>query len=176
MIPKQTQEKLNTLASVYSQEIFNSASNAIKKYSRSGATLDSLKVTWLKSTDKEPPRIILIFELQAALFEVRKMSWVRLPKIDNLEAWAESVNLDGPVPGYKNGVAPNLPPWKAKLRKLWAIAKDKRTNDTWKRKPWRKVALSDVLKQLNKATLEAWEKDVEDILTESLQTGTVLTS
>lgn len=170
MISPLQQAQLNTLAERYAREMFRSTAEALKKYDRSGRTSNSLKVTWLKSTDREPPRILLVFEKQAALFEVRRMSWVKIPDIENLSQWAESVNFNS-VPGYKNGVAGNLPPWKAKERIIWAIARDKRKNDTWKRKPWRRAALSDVLKQLNAATLEAYRKEVEETLAESLSTG-----
>jgi hypothetical protein len=57
---------------------------------------------------------------------------------------------------------------------MWAIAKDKRKNDTFKRKPWRKKALSQVLKDMNRETLETYRKEVEDILAESISTGAVL--
>jgi hypothetical protein len=172
MISPYQQAQLNTLAERYSREMFRSVDEALKKYDRSGKTRASLKVTWLKSTDRQPPRILLIFERQAALFETRRMSWIKIPNIDQLTEWSEGVNFSGKVPGYKNGLAPDLPPWKAKQRIVWAIARDKRKNDTWKRKPWRRIALSDVLKELNRATLQAYKKEVEDTLAESLSTGT----
>jgi hypothetical protein len=171
VISQQQQAQLNDLAERYSKEILRSAESALAKYDRTGKTRSSLQVTVLKSTDRESPKIVLGLELQSVLFDVKRMSWVKLPPIQNLVQWAEQVNFSGKIPGYKNS-APNLPPWKAKQRITWAIAKDKRKNDTYKRKPWRKVALSEILKALNRETLDAYRKEVELSLANSLSTGT----
>lgn len=171
MISAEQQSQLNDIAELYSKEILQSANLALAKYDRTGRTRESLQVTVIKSTDHDSPKIVLGFELQAALFDVKRMSWVKLPPIADLVQWAQQVNFSGKIPGYKN-TAPNLPPWKAKQRIAFAIAMDKRKNDTYKRKPWRKVALSEILKDLNRITLESYRKEVEQSLATSLSKGT----
>lgn len=170
-VPKHIQEKLNAIADVYAHQLYAKAAVALQRYDRTGATADSLKVTWLKSSDTHPPRILLIFEKQAALFEIKKMSWVRVPNLDKLSEWANSVDFNGTVPGYKDGKAPNLPPWKIKQRIISAIAFDKRLNDKWKRKPWKGkggMDIGQIIRSLNDETLKAWVQEVKTVLVESI--------
>lgn len=178
MIPKETQNKLNAIAAARAQDLYTRAREILSKeqYVNTGELLDSLKISWFKATDTEPPRILLQYKLQGFLLGLRKMSWVKVPNIEKLASWGERINFTGPVPGYKNG-APNLPPWKVLERRMYAIAVDKRKNDTWKRKPWKgkgALEIGDLIKQINQETLQAWAKDVEKILAESISKGTIL--
>jgi hypothetical protein len=175
MIPKQTQEKLNAIAEQRSKELFQRAYDVLSRDQlvNTGELRDSLKITWFKATDTTPPRILLRYELQGFLLGLKKMSWVKVPNLDKLKKWAEGNTFSGPIPGYKSGT--NLPPWKVKERIINAIAFDKRRNDTWKAKPWKGrqgINIGELLHQINQDTLQAWAKDVEQILADAISNQT----
>lgn len=178
MIPKHIQEKLNAIAQARASELYERAREVLSQdqYVTTGELLNSLKISWFPASDQSPPRILLQYKLQGFLLGLSKMSWVKVPNIEKMNRWSENVTFDGAVPGYKNG-APNLPPWKAKQRIVFAIAMNKRKNDTWKRKPWKGkggLEIGDLLKQINQETLQAWAKEVETAIAEGLSKGTIL--
>lgn len=178
MIPKQIQPKLNELAREYAEKLYASAKEVLSKdeFRNTGELVDSLRVSIIPCRDDAPPEIVLEYADQGYYIGYKKPQWTRVPNIEKIRKWAESINFTGPVPGYK-GDASSLPPWKAKERIISAIAWNKRKFDTWKAKPWkgrRGIDLGKLLRSLNEEVLDAWARKVEEILASSIEDGTVL--
>lgn len=155
--------KLNAIAHEYQQQI-NAQIEAVinqKKYINTGASVNSLKVEVINGTPEKAPEIIVTFADSLNILDKRKLAWTKMPVIEALDAWAQTKTFNY-IPGYKNGLAPNLPPWKAKKRVEWAIAINKKKFDTWRPKPWRKKSLSNVLKEMNRNVLLAFEKAIDE--------------
>lgn len=170
MIPPEIQQALNAVAEKYGREMMQQVRRALEKYRRSGQLVDSVDLTITKATDTNPPVIIVSYADQGFYIGQRQPQWTRLPDVSNLEEWSKHVQLTGPVPGYKNGLAPNLPPWKANLRRLWAIAKNKQKYDTHRPKRWKREAkLVDIIREINTETTAAFSAEVERILTSALE-------
>ena len=154
---------LNEIAHTWRDKI-NIALNEVlsqPRYKNTGAGLASLTVDVIEGSSTKAPQIIISFADHLNLLDKRKMQWTKMPPIDDFDAWAQTRAFSGPVPGYKNGLAPNLPPWKARLRIVWAIAKSKQKFDKWNGKPWRKKTLGSVLKEMNILVLSLFDKAIE---------------
>lgn len=178
MIPKITQSKLDALAQQYATRLQRDVKQVFNQpgYRNSGELEGSVEVTVSKSTDKEAPVIVLTYADQGFYLGYKNPQWTKLPDIDKLKEWAKDRNLDfGNIPGYAYGTAPNLSDEKKAARIVWAIAKNKRKEDTWKPRKWKNAAkLGDLLKDLNTTTLQAYAKDMEELLAGALANGTVL--
>jgi len=173
-IPERIQSRLNSLAQFYAQDLYDRAYQVLraKRYRNSGALLDSLKVTWFKATEQWPPRILLIYNEYAQLFEQRSLSWVNTPPIEDLKEWIRhkgGSSAFGTVPGYRDGMAGSLPEYKKVERIAWAIATDKRVNDTHKRRPWKRKTLREMLIEMNQETQKAFANEAEQLMKEALQ-------
>lgn len=163
------QSKLNSIASYYSREIYENTYKVLMKYNVTGRLIDSVKVKWIKATSQYPPRILVIFEDYAKIFEIRQPLWNRMPPIDEMISFVKARNLvsSGKIPGYKNG-APNLSDRKKDARIAYAVALSKRNNDRWRRKPWRKKSLSAALKAMNQITMETFRNEIENIMADAI--------
>ena len=170
MIPLVSQQKLDNLAMQYGTRLLGDVQRVFEKYSRSGKLAGSPELTVTRATDTEAPKIIITYADQGFFIGQRNPQWTKIPDFDKMEEWSQDIQFSGPVPGYKNGVAPNLPPWKIKQRIAFAIARNKQKFDTHKPKPWKREAkLGALLTELNEQTLRDYSKDVEDILTAAIE-------
>lgn len=169
---------LNAIAYDYREKINVAMSEILSqpRYKNTGAGLASLTVDVIDGDSKKAPQIIISFADHLNLLDKRKMQWTKLPPIDDFEAWSETRTFTGPVPGYKNGLAPNLPPWKAKQRIVWAIAKSKQKFDKWNGKPWRKKTLGSVLKEMNILVLSLFDKAIQEDFQKAADAGLKLKS
>lgn len=170
MIPKSIQDKLNALALEFGQQLLRDVQRVFEKNSRTGELHDSPQLTITRSTDTTAPHIVITYADQGFFIGQKNPQWTKVPNMDKMLEWGKNVQLNGVVPGYKNGMAPNLPPWKIKQRQLWAIAKSKQKFDKHKRRTWKKEAkLPELLKQLNTTAIEAFNLEVERILNAALE-------
>jgi hypothetical protein len=170
MISARVQTLLNDIANRYGKQLLQQVERAMSRYRRSGHLMESLELTIIRATDRESPRIVIIYADQGYFIGQRSPQWSQLPDMKNLQEWAKHIDLKGPVSGYKNGVAPNLPPWKIQQRALWAIAFAKKKFDSHKPKRWKRDAkLPDLLSNLNEQTLKAFSAEIERVLTAELQ-------
>jgi hypothetical protein len=170
MISPNVQSILNEIANRYGNELLSQVKAVLAKYRRSGQLSESVELTIIKATDSESPKILVTYADQGYFIGQRSPHWSKVPSIDKLREWAKHVDLKGPVAGYKNGLAPNLPPWKIKERAIWAIAKSKQKFDRHKPKRWkRETKLSDLLENINKNTLDAFSSEIERVLTNALE-------
>jgi hypothetical protein len=178
MIPQITQEKLNQLAQQYASQLLSQVKAVLSQpaYRNSGELQESLKIVVTPATATEAPTILLTYADQGFYIGYKSPKWTQLPNIEKLKKWAETKSLSmGDIPGYEYGTASKLTEEKRKERIVWAIAKNKRKEDTWKQKKWKNAAgLGDLLKALNESTIQAWAKDVEKLLAEAISQGAVL--
>jgi hypothetical protein len=178
MIPSITQAKLNQLADDYAQKLLANVKQVFEQpeYRSSDELLNSLSIQVTRATSDEPPRIILTYADQGFFIGYKNPQWTKLPIIEKLKQWADSPSFSvGSIPGYKSGTASGLSVEKQKERIVWAIAKNKRKEDTWKQKKWKNAAgLGDLLSALNKDTLQSFAKDIEKILVDGIAKGTVM--
>jgi hypothetical protein len=174
MIPAQTQKQLDDLARKYGNELYGRVKTVLAspKFRNTGELEESLKLIITPATDKDAPVIILEYADQGYYLNYKSPSWVKQPNVEKLLKWAETKTFTS-IPGYKG--TPNIPEYKQKERIAFAIAMDKRKNDTWKPKRWKKEAgLGELLKNINVEVLEAYRTDIEKILANSIATGSVL--
>jgi len=170
MIPVEAQYQLDSLARKYGERLFEDVQTIFRKYSRTGMLEASPVLTITKATDTEPPVVIVEYAEQGYFIGQKNPQWTKLPPIDELLKWGQAVEFAGPVPGYKNGLAPNLPPWKAKQRVVWAIAISKKKWDTHKAKPWkRQIKLGAILSKLNNETYAAYKAASQKILVDTIE-------
>ncbi|HMG90754.1 MAG TPA: hypothetical protein VK589_11865 [Chryseolinea sp.] len=178
MIPKITQQKLDALAQQYATRLLGDVKEVFNRpeYINSGELADSVQVTIIKSTDNDAPVIALTYADQGFFIGYKNPQWTKLPVVAELEKWAAKRGLDfGNIPGYTYGTAPGLSTEKKIERIAWAIAKNKRKEDTWKQKKWKKSAnLGDLLKDLNTETIAAYARDIEGLLADAISKGTAV--
>jgi len=178
MIPKITQTKLDAIAERYAAKLLADVKAVFDRpdYRNQGELADSLKVSVTKCTDRESPKIILTYADQGFYIGYKSPQWTKLPKIERLKKWAETKTISlGDIPGYEYGSASNISVEKQKERIVWAIAKNKRKEDTWKQKKWKNAAgLGDLLKDLNQSTIITYANDVENMLADAISKGKVV--
>jgi hypothetical protein len=178
MIPKATQIKLNKLAYDYADRLLLDVKGVLglPGYRTTGELANSLAISVKEATDEEPPKIALTYADQGFYIGYKNPSWTKLPEIERLKDWVKSKSLAlGDIPGYEYGTAPALSVDQRATRIAWAIAKNKRREDTWKRKKWKNAAkLGDLLKELNSDSLKAYSMDIEEMLASAISTGKVM--
>ena len=168
------QERMNNLAYSYGAKFEQQIANTLKKskFADTGSLSQSVNVVVQKANEYSPPVIFVEYYDYGNILEQKSPRWTSLPPVDKLETWVANKNLAsaGLIPGYTNG-APNLIQQQKNRRIAWAIAWDKRKNDTWKRKRWKREALPDLLKEMNQDTLKEFALHIEKILADSITNG-----
>lgn len=156
MYSENTVMKLNDIAHRYKSIIHQAIHDVLSqdRYKNTGAGAASLTVDVVDGDVNKAPRILISFDDHLIFLDKRKMQWTKLPNMAKLMEWAETVK----------------PNEKEAKRLAWAVAWDKKKNDTWKAKPWRKKSLSNVLKEMNAMVLEAFDKAIEQDLQQAANT------
>jgi hypothetical protein len=142
-------EKLNALANEYSGIIMKSVTDVLNtpRYRNTGLGAASVSVQVVAGDAQKAPNIILQFDDRLIFLEKKKMQWTKLPNIEKLMEWATAK-----LPGDEKGA-----------KKLaWAVAWDKKKNDTWKRKRWTKASLGTVLREMNQMIVQGFDKAIEE--------------
>lgn len=150
MYSENTVMMLNDIAQRYKDIIHQAIHDVLSQdgYKNTGAGAASLVVDVVDGDTRKAPQISISFDDHLIFLDKRKMQWTRLPNMGKLMEWAETVK----------------PTEKEAERLAWAVGWDKKNNDTWKAKPWRKKSLSNVLKEMNKMVMEAFDKAIEEDL------------
>ena len=138
---------LNEIAQRFAQLIHKSIVEVLSqpRYSNTGAGVDSIKVEIIAGNSTQSPSLNITFDDHLIMLNKSKIEWTRLPDMKNLMAWAETKTST----------------LKEAKRLAWAVAWDKKKNDTWKPKLWRKKSLSQVLKDMNEQLLQAYDEAIE---------------
>jgi hypothetical protein len=170
MISIDLQQQLNELAQDFGRRLLSDLQKAFTRYKRSGALVDSLELSIINASESEAPKIVVTYADQGFFIGQKSPQWTKLANIDKLQDWAKDITFTGPVPGYKNGIAPKLPPWKAAERRIWAIAMSKKKFDTHKQRRWKREAkLGNFLKDINSEALALYNGNVEKVLNAALE-------
>lgn len=139
--------KLNEIAHRYRELVHQAIHDVLSKppYKNTGAGAASLTVDVVDGNAQKAPVIQISFDDHLIFLEKRKIEWTKLPNMKELTAWAETKRDNR----------------KEALKLAFAVAWDKRKNDTWKAKPWRKKSLSKVLKEMNALIIEEFDKAID---------------
>lgn len=150
-------QKLNETAHTWQPIIYREIHEVIsqERYVNSGKSAESLKVEVIEGNASRAPQFDIKFDDSLLFLDKRKLQWTKLPNMKKLLEWASHKESD---------------PKKAK-RLAWATAYDKKKNDTWKAKPWRKKSLSSTLKELNKFIIQLFEDTIEIELQDAIRKG-----
>lgn len=172
MIPESVQHHLNDIAAEYGNRLLSQVKTVFEKYSNSGALVQSLKLEIKKATATTAPVISLIYDEQGYFIGYKNPQWSKLPRIERLLEWAQTKTFTR-VSGVKNDS--NLPEFKRREKVVWAIAKDKLKNDTWKPKRWKREAnIGQLIRHLNADTiLNGYKKEYQKILESAIE-GTLV--
>lgn len=161
-IPEATRQKLHSLANRYALILRQRVVSALQRYNATGSLIDSIEVTVVSGVGDYGPQIKMTYEDHGDFLTKKKMLFVKLPPIEDMKAWMEARNINtSRIPGYTDGSIPNISEDKKRERIAWAISIDKRMNDTWKRKDWKRKPISTLLKELNVEIITAYRQDVE---------------
>jgi hypothetical protein len=125
------------------------------RYTNTGAGVGSVTVEVIPGDESKSPALKVLFADHLVFLNQRRIEWSRLPDIAALTTWAETKTSNR----------------EAAERLAWAVAWDKRKNDTWKPKLWRKRSLSEVLKDMNEQLIRAYDEAIEADLQESAKGG-----
>lgn len=148
-------DALNAIAYRYKDIIHRAIVDVLRqpRYANTGAGAASVTVDVEGGDANKAPIIHIKFDDYINFLDKRKMQWTKLPDMKKMLEWAATKEQDP-----------------AKVKKLaFAVAWDKRKNDTWKAKPWRKKSLGAVLKELNALVIAEFDRAIEEDLAEATQ-------
>lgn len=146
-------DKLNEIAHRY-QDLIHQSIHAVlisERYRNTGAGAASLVIEVIDGSSDHAPQIRITFDDYLIFLDKRKIQWTKLPKMQELIKWAETVK----------------PTKKEAVQLAWAVGWDKKKNDTWKAKPWRKKSLSGVLREMNEMIVSMYDQVLEAELAEA---------
>lgn len=144
--------KLNEIAYRYKDLVHRAVHDVItKNIANTGEAAASLTVDVVDGNRQKAPELVISFVDYLIYFNHSRIEWTKLPNIDKLTRWAETKVSDP----------------RAAKRLAFAVAWDKRKNDTWKAKPWRKKGLSAVLKEMNQLILDSFNEVIDQDMQEA---------
>lgn len=149
--------RLNAIANQYRDILYRSLRDVLSqpRYTNTGAGLSSLTVDVIQGTQTKSPQLVVTFDDHILFMDKRRLQWTKLPDMKGLLAWAETKTSS-----------------EKEARKLaWAVAWDKKKNDTWKPKLWRKKGLGPALREMNQVILASYEAAIEQELAQSVKTA-----
>ena len=143
-------EKLNAVAHQYRPIFVQAIQDTVHNNTGTGAA--SVVVEVVEGNATKGPTIVINVNDHVILLDKRKLQWTKLPDVQKLMEWAKTKTSSD----------------KDAKRLAWATAWDKRKNDTWKAKPWRKKSLGKVLRELNQMLLQAFDAAINEDLQEAI--------
>lgn len=148
MYSELTVQKLNNIAYQYKDLVHRSIHAVLTqaRYYNTGAGAASLTVDVIDGNTNKSPQIVISFDDHLIYMDKRALQWTKLPNMRKLLEWAATKTTTE----------------RAAKQLAWATAWDKKKNDTWKAKPWRRKSLSTVLKEMNALIVEAYDKAIEE--------------
>jgi hypothetical protein len=134
---------LNNIATEYRGKL-EAAIKAVlsqARYTNTGRGVQSVAVSVVPGTTNASPALVVTLDDYVLLLDRSKLQWTKLPNVKNLLEWARARKSD-----------------EKEAKKLaWAVAWDKKKNDTWKPKKWRKKGLGETLREMNAEMLLAFD-------------------
>lgn len=144
---------LNAIAYQYRDILRKSILDVLGRYSNTGAGAASLTVEVIDGTADRSPQLVVKFDDHVLYLDKRRLQWTKLPDMRKLLQWAQTKKSSE----------------KEAVRLAWAVAWDKKKNDTWKPKRWRKQGLGPALKEMNQRILAAYEAEIEAALKQAIK-------
>jgi len=172
-IPIEIQRDLNTLANIYARQFLAKARTILnqKKYKASGATANSLKVRVTPSNGNQSPVILLEYDEAGDFIAKKRLIYTKQAPADEILDTIKSGKFRiRSVPGYAAGVTPNIPIESQQKRVAFAIARSKYKDQKHRRKRWKRDALSDLLRQMNRQLATTWANKTAQVIAKSLTT------
>ncbi len=173
-VPVEIVDSLNQLAREYRSRFLQSVKQVLArdKFRASGKTLESLEARVEVGTPDRPPQIVLEFDEAADFISKRRLIFTKQPPwqemLDTVKAGKFRIKS---VPGYE-GRTPAIPIEKQQKRVAFAITRYKLREQKHKRLNWRKPALSDMLRSMNRELIELWAQGSAELIAKSLSTKT----
>lgn len=134
---------LNNIAHEYRGKLEAAIKDVLSqgRYTNTGRGMQSVVVSVVPGTTSESPSLVVTLDDYVLMLDRSKMQWTKLPNVRNLLAWARARKSN-----------------EKEAKKLaWAVAWDKKKNDTWKPKKWRKKGFGETLIEMNAAMKKAFD-------------------
>lgn len=151
MYSPETIQGLNAIARQYQDILRKSILDVLSRYTNTGAGAASLRVEVITGTADRSPQLVVRFDDHVLYMDKRRLQWTKLPDMREMLQWAQTKKSNE----------------KEAVKLAWAVAWDKKKNDTWKPKRWRKQGLGPALREMNQRILAAYEKDLEAALSKA---------
>ncbi len=155
-IPVNIQETLNDQAREFALYLYKKLHKELKKNKNrnSDDLLNSLKVTYSKTTASNLPVFKVEYAKHGKFIDTKKLYWRDLPPVEELINWIKTKGQSRfkHVPGYINASPTNR--FKAVERIAWAIVKKKHFDFKHRQKKWKKDNLNIAISYLNHIVAE----------------------
>ena len=174
VIIPEIQEELNDLAEEYARLFDAKVKEVLKrpKFFGKGSLRESVRTMVQQATPTTPPRINIEYAEHGEIIGKRKLLYTSLANIDGMLDFVKSSKFRvKSVPGYAKGVTPNISEADQRKRIAFAIAKSKYQKERNRPKRWKKLALPELLKEMNQALADTWADKVAQLIAESLTTN-----
>jgi hypothetical protein len=135
---------LNAIAQEYRGKLEENIKSVLSeaRYRNTGGGVDSVNVEVRPGDSNNSPALVIKIADHVLILNKSKMEWTNLPRVNELLKWARSRKSN-----------------EKEAKKLaWAVAWDKKKNDTWKSKKWRKKGIGTVLREMNEELLIEFDK------------------
>lgn len=138
---------LNSIAQAYRGKLEDNIKAVLNegRYRNTGRGADSVTVAVVPGDSSKSPALVITMEDHVLILDKSKLQWTKLPLVNELLSWARTRKSNE----------------KEAKQLAWAVAWDKKNNDTWKPKKWRKKGIGTVLKEMNAQMLVEFEKAIE---------------
>lgn len=171
-VPVEIVDSLNELARDYRARFLQSVKAVLArdKFRASGKTLESIKTRVELGTPNRPPQVVMEYDEAGEFISKRRLIFTKQPPwqeiLDTVKTGKFRMKS---VPGYDSST-PGIPLEKQQKRIAFAIARHKLKEQSHKRLNWRRPALSDMLRAMNRDLIELWAKGSAELIADSLST------
>lgn len=145
---------LNAIAYQYRDILRRSILDVLSRYSNTGAGMASVAVEVIEGTSESSPQLVVKFDDHLVYLNKGRLQWTKLPDMRKLLQWAQTKKSSE----------------KEAVRLAWAVAWDKKKNDTWKPKRWRKKGIGPTLTEMNRRIFADYEAEIEAALNRATKT------
>lgn len=173
IIPEIIQE-LNELAADYAG-FFEDRVKAVlknKKFYLSGSLHSSVRSRVIPATADKAPVIEIIYDEHGEFIGKRKLLYTKLaPPKAMLEFVQSSKFRIRSVPGYRQGVTPGISRKLQEKRVAYAMAVSRKRKEKNRVRRWKKLALPELLREMNENLARVWAEKIAEILAKELSTN-----
>jgi hypothetical protein len=169
LYPPEVVDELNRIGERYLHQLNREVLILLRQVRAGGYLYSNIKPYFIKATPDRIGEIGVKYPIYGDYIGKRRLQWTRIPPPEAMLEYIQKKGIQPTVvPGYAPGVIPGISIEKQQKRLAWAIAQDKRINDTHKPFKWKKKALPKLLGQLNFEIINAYARTVEEVLARSI--------